>query len=151
MCPVSLRSMLALTEEPSILGCGVQPPVPPKKQATDPCPFCPFPFLRITTPRETVKRKNKQAQSIIVSLLVSLEIQRDKGVGRTNFFSLLLGNPWCNVRRWQRTRMDRKKDSTNPLTPIREKTVHGFPNSFFFSLQVSWTLQTKDQPTLERV
>lgn len=26
-----------------------------------------------------MKRKNKQAQSIIVSLLVSLEIQRDKG------------------------------------------------------------------------
>ena len=142
--------MLALTEEPSILGCGVQPPAQSKKQATDPCPFCPLPFLRITTPRETVKRKNKQAQSIIVSLLVSLEIQRDKGTGRSNFFSLLLGNPGCNVRRWQRTRMDRTKNSNYPLTSVRAKMVHGFPNSFFFSLQVSWTLQTKEQPTLER-
>ena len=142
--------MLALTEEPSILGCGVQPPVQPNKQATDPCPFCPFPFLRITTLRGSSEKKNKQAPSIIVSLLVSLEIQRDKGAGRSNFFSLLLDNPWCNVPRWQGTRMDRNKNSNYPLTSIREKTVHGFPNSFFFSLQVSWTLQTKDQPTLER-
>ena len=124
--------MLAPTEEPSILGCAVQPPAPPKKQATDSCPFCPFPFLRITTLRGSSEKKNKQAPSIIVSLLVSLEIQRDKGAGRSNFFSLLLGTPRCNVLRWQRTRMDRTKNSNYPLTSVRGKTVHGFPNSFSF-------------------